>query len=183
MTSRSTNAATRRAGSTSGTRRRRRRTKPNLPDHLLADWADELSVLQELLGSRPKARRDLPPWDNWSGRIRTRIYALVQRYKAEGNLRIISAIVGSLEREPLKVSFRANPYYWALYAARNDGDILMLTYKDISRFAQQMLYAERNDIEPELLVGFAYQQGDENDISRKLASKEREPWYKGRRSG
>jgi hypothetical protein len=84
-----------------------------------------------------------------------------------------------LEREPLKVSFRQNPFYWALYAARNDGSIDSIADKDMSRFAAQMMYADRHDIPPELLVGFIYQQGSEAELTRKLRSREFEPWYRG----
>ena len=140
--------------------------------------------LRALISTRPKGRSESPPWDNWSGRIRAHIYALVRRYRVQGRLKIIRQLVSGLVNEPLKVSFHANPFYWALYAARNDADLTILSYKDISRFAAQMLYADRHDIDPELLIGFIYQQGGEDALKRKLDQGASEPWladYRARR--
>ncbi len=138
-------------------------------------WDEQCEKLRHLLADRPKGRAPgVPPSDTRSGRLRWFVYSFVRRLKQRNRLGIITGVVYGLDFEPTKISFKANPYYWALYAFENV-EKLSISAKDMSRFSLQMLYAERHNIDPELLVGFIYQQGNDNDLAYKVASGYIEP--------
>lgn len=153
---------------------RRRVTRLTAADRRF--WDEQCEKLRELLKDRPKGRAPgVPPSDTRSGRLRSFVYRFVRRLKRRNRLGIIARVVYGLDFEPNKVDFATNPYYWALYAFENE-EKLGITIKDMSRFSIQMLYAERHDIEPELLVGFIYQQGNDNALAGKVASGQVEAW-------
>lgn len=140
---------------------------PHLPRHAQTMWDEAMAELAAKLQGRPRDRRGLSPYDNRSGTIRRYIYRLVRSYRRSRQLNIIKKVVHSLHNEPLKVPFNANPFYWALYAAKQDDDI-DLTDQEVSRYATQMVYADKHRVEPEFLIGFVYQQGNHADLAQKL---------------
>lgn len=139
----------------------------HLPRHGQTQWDNAMAELRDKLQGRPRERRGLSPYDNRSGTIRRYMYRLVRGYRISSNLGIIQKVVRSLQNEPLQVPFKDNPFYWALYAAKHDGEI-DLTDKEVSRYAAQMMYADRHRVDPDYLVGFVYQQGSHADLAQKL---------------
>lgn len=166
----------------------RRRRKPNVPPDDLIRWDEAMADLRAQLVGRPRPVRPKPvvareaidgtppsPFDSRSGRLRRFIYNLVLELKAEKKLSVIRSIVYSLDYEPTKVNFSKNPFYWALYAAKGDGEV-EITEKEMSRFATQMIYAERHNVPPELLIGFVYQQGNDQALAEKVRRGTSEGW-------
>ena len=151
------------------------RRRPQISADQEEAWNAEMEQLRGMLRGGKESFRGRSPYANWSGTIRRFMYDLVRRYRANRELNIIQEMVWALPSEPLKVSFAENPFYWSLYAAKNDGEIA-ITYKEISRYAAQMQYADLHHVPPELLVGFVYQQGNDGDLARKLRDRLTEGW-------
>lgn len=153
------------------------RRRRSLSSRARDEWGAELEALRTLLQGRPKGSHpSISPFDNRSGRLRRFVYAMVRRLRKQKRLGLIGEVVRALEHEPTKVTLRQNPFYWAFYALERD-EGFDITDKDMSRYAAQLLYADRHDVDEVFLIGFIFQQGSHASLQAKLRGNERETWF------
>lgn len=123
--------------------------------------------------SKRRPLKGLRPFDSANGYLRREAYALIRETKSKrGGANTIRSLVQRLSTTPETPEYTENPFYWGLLAIDPHRDFL--SPQDLSRFAKQLLYADRNGVPPNYLIGFLYQTGGPRDLSHKLGSKVRD---------
>lgn len=123
--------------------------------------------------SQRQTVKGLRPFDSANGYLRREAYALIRETKSrKGGANTIKSLVQRLSTTPESPEYAENPFYWGLLAIDPHRDFL--SAQDLSRFAKQLLYADRNGVPPSYLIGFLYQTGGPRDLSHKLVSKVRD---------
>lgn len=159
------------AGRTARASRRQahRRTVVRKPTPLEEEFESQVDYIRQGFFDRKFAGN--PPFDTSSGFLKRECYQLVRSYRSlAGGYRVIMGVASRLLDKPIeKVSWADNPFYWGLAAILPDrGD---LSAQDLSKFAAQLLYADRNDVEAKYLIGFLYQTGGPRDLKKKLENR------------
>lgn len=133
--------------------------------------ADEISK-----GFRARPHKGAPsPFESSWGFFKRESYHLIRKTKdSPGGHNIIKYIVRNHDIEPARLNYRSNEFHWGLLAIDPDRDIL--DRRQITRFAQQMAYAELHGVYADQLIGFLFQSGSTASLSKKLRKNEREPW-------
>lgn len=97
----------------------------------------------------------------------------MREYLTEEKTKVIKKVLRNNPRNPKFVKFNENKFYFGLLAIDIDGDIL--SKQKLSLYAKQFLYAEKNGIMPQLLIGFLYQMGNSSNLTKRLAENGRDP--------
>ena len=113
------------------------------------------------------------PYSRPIGEFKRKAYHLIREVLANGPNMIIS-IHRDLDIIHDGPSITANPFYWGLLAMDEDHE--KFTKHQLGLFSRQMLYANRHDVPPCLLVGFLYQSGMASKISEHTALNAVELW-------
>ena len=120
---------------------------------------------------RRKGANGLRPFESANGYFKRAAYALIRRTIAQpGGAGTIKNAIRRFSRLPNSPSYRQNPFYWGLLAI----DPYLDTIKQrqyLSLYAQQLLYAHRNAVGPEYLIGFLYQTASQRNLPARLAAK------------
>lgn len=135
-----------------------------------------LEELRAEYGTRPE--RGVAPSENKQAFIKREIYLLVRSFGVDGRGRsAIQALVRRDGNEPRTPLFEQNPFHWALLAF-DPLRVDVARQPTLRRIANQLLYADRNHVPEQLLVGFLYQIGAPDDIYAKVEEDRREPWFR-----
>lgn len=121
-----------------------------------------------------------PPYDTADGFFKRQIYALCYEYENATDGKMIRNIVERYAYSPESPSFDENRYHWTLIAIFTIEGIsgkkeVTAAKKKIWRLANEMLYARRNNIKAEHLVGFLYQSACSKNISSLLENRFPDP--------
>lgn len=125
----------------------------------------------------PAQRGGPPPYDKSWSYLKREVYRYVVGRLADGRGRELHDCIEDVRegRVPTGPSFRDNEFHWALLGLQRNPAINLKDY-DVCRFGRQLRYARDHNVPPDLLIGFIYQTGGPEVISRKYAGAEREPW-------
>ncbi|MXO86473.1 hypothetical protein GRI38_10600 [Altererythrobacter aurantiacus] len=116
------------------------------------------------------------PFENRLGFFKTEAYKLLRRtITAQGGHTIITSIVRKMDVDPSHIFYRGNEFHYGLLAIDPHFDVI--DAKGVSRFARQFAYAHKHDVPAHLLIGFLYQSGSTDEITRKLQNNTFEPWF------
>lgn len=126
-----------------------------------------------------KGRGQATPNNNPRALIKREVYRFVLELRERNRERYLEDVISvALEKLPVGIVFKENPFHWALAGVRATNDDL-LTRNEVMRFGRQLIYAERHGVRPELLVGFVYQCGGPDIISEKASRPDcREEWWR-----
>jgi hypothetical protein len=113
-----------------------------------------------------------PPYDTAEGYIRREAYAFLEREIAGGG-RTIKTLIRKFGLQPRYPSYKENPFYWGLLAL--DPTLENLTRHKVSLYARQLLYAHRNAIPANYLIGFIFQSGINRDLPLTGDAQKRDP--------
>ena len=120
---------------------------------------------------RRRGQKGLRPFENANGYLKRAAYALIRRTIAErGGAATIKSAVRRVTRLPDSPTYTENPFYWGLLAIDPHLDAIRKR-QYLSLYAQQLLYANRNAVGPEHLIGFLYQTASQRDLSARLESR------------
>lgn len=88
----------------------------------------------------------------------------------------VSEIAGRVRKNPTtRPAALARTFHALLMCIYEEDDLI--SRQERSLMAQELEYAHRHDVPPELLCGFLYQSGSRSSISKKLASGYLEPAF------
>ena len=118
--------------------------------------------------TREKSRKEeggdpLPPFDTARGYFKRQAYGLLTHYERHAaDKSMIRKLVTKYAFQPERPTFRQNFFHWGLIAmylvegvkGRKQVDATM---RAVYRMGREMLYAHRNDVKPENLIGFIFQ--------------------------
>ncbi len=156
------------------------------PSWLLEDWEKAIEPVDEACSVNPGA--STCPQDRRTSLIKIAIYRMVRELRSKKRLSLIESIVGFLEYEPKVIKFDANPFHWAIYAIdrneelyrkpgrRTKSSMLDIGEEPMNRLAYQLLYADRHEVPPELLIGFIYQTASSTRAKKNIRNNSHEPW-------
>lgn len=125
---------------------------------------------------------ELSPFERPVGQFKRLAYGLIKRTISEpGGHNVIKSIVHYINHNG--PSYGSNPFYSALLVMDEDRLELgnkhqALDRRTLALFANEMLYADRHNVPPCLLLGFLYQIGKPARWMKKLKAGELEPWTK-----
>lgn len=80
----------------------------------------------------------------------------------------------------LRIAYKINPFHWVLSGLECGINVPNFNFgkHDVFRLSQQLIYADRHDMPPHLLVGFLYQSGTIKDVCNKAKDpSRREQWH------
>ncbi len=132
--------------------------------------------------------KDLSPYDRSDSILKREVYRLVRdRRKTTAFQDLDLSILEETEylNKTFYVDIYKNPYYWILFALKcsfTSIDGFQLSKSNVTRYAQQLIYAERHDIDPDLIIGFLLQSGTLRQVCNKATEGTLEEWHPIRRS-
>lgn len=152
--------------------------RPPDPD-LDGDWdALDTKLRRDLLTSRNSIEK-LAPFERPDAILKRYVYQFVREHLAQGNGKKLEYLLWYFrtgEQRTHRIRFEDNPFHWALAAIPTE--LSELSRPALTKIGRQLLYADRHDIEPDLLIGFILQTGNPDAISKKADDTDkRENWY------
>ena len=148
-----------------------------------AGKANALPKKRRLNGEAPEAKLSQCPYDKPESVLKREVYRFVHdNISTETSNRFEAAIEETVYkfRTP-RIGFAENPYHLIFRALRSKKlhkYPLDIKAYEITRFSRQLVYARRHNICPDLLIGFLYQTGSPDEISKKAMNPDqREDWY------
>lgn len=123
--------------------------------------------------------RDEPasPYGTPNGYLKREVYRLVRRCIAKQAVKLLQELVAKDDSSSRPTAYNEqDPFYWGfMFVCGMD--------KRVSRqarwkFANELLYAHKHNVPPELLVGFIYQIGRSDKLRERLRNGQMEEWYK-----
>jgi hypothetical protein len=121
-------------------------------------------------------KKGLSPYESRWGYFKRESYRLIRSTKSQpGGHNAMKSIVTMEDRDPPRIFYRGNEFYYGLIAIDPHHDVL--DDKRLSLIARQLAYADLHEVPPHYLVGFLYQSGASTEISKKLKARAREPWF------
>ena len=121
-------------------------------------WVDKVQGILAAYGACPNQQPKIPPYDRRDAILKRGIYQVVRqlRERANGYNIIESGALAACPSQARWPLIKENPFFWALksVSARLD-----LRNDEVSRFAKELAYADRHQVDPHLLIGFLYQTG------------------------
>lgn len=143
------------------------------------DWDNFEGELGRVLLKCRYSEVKLVPYDQPEATLKRHVYKFAREQLASGNDKKLAYLLWykrAGEQRAHRISFQENPFHWVLSAIHPQ--ISELDRPSLSKIGRQLLYAHRHDIDPDLLVGFLYQSGSPDVISKKAkALNKREQWY------
>lgn len=131
------------------------------------------------------------PYDSLNGYLKREVYLMVKLYLLKGNEdQLRNAVIKNLEEN--NVTFKssqasqANPFYWGLMSVlarpNKKNKKNPVRRQDLHKFSNELLYAHRHDVPSKFLVGFIYQIGNSDHLSKRLSEGTMEEWYRPKKS-
>lgn len=160
-------------------KRKRFGYKPPPDPDLDGDWDDlDTRLKRDLLISRNSTEK-LAPFERPEAILKRYVYHFVRKHLAQGNGKKLEHLLWYFrtgEQRAHRIRFEDNPFHWALAAIPTE--LSELSRPALTKIGRQLLYADRHDIEPDLLIGFILQTGNPDAISKKADDTDkRENWY------
>lgn len=137
-------------------------------------WEEGVGKLQSWLPPKGGA---VSPNNALESVIKRGIYRLVNEINIKSQARSFERVLEAEIEGAFTSRFSENPYYWALRALSDGGEV-EVKKSVISRYAQQLLYASKHNVPADLVIGFIYQVGGIQRIRTKLRKGELEDWYR-----
>lgn len=135
-------------------------------------WDVQIEPILDVM--RTRQSKGLAPYDQRTNYLKREVYRVICKlWDASGGLNVIeAAVAGCCSSLPISPALEDNPFFWGLkaIAARTE-----LKPYQVTRLSQEMMYAKRHRISPDLLVGFIMQTGAARIY--KKDSNEWESWY------
>ena len=134
-------------------------------------------------GANKKANRRTvtSPYDEPISYLKRTIYSTVRHCWKSDALDILrecamEALAGGKSNTANRSAPQAmeNPFYFGTVLITNGDKAFKRNYR--SRFPRELLYAHMHDVPPHLLIGFLYQIGASDHISRRLQNEDYESW-------
>lgn len=137
-------------------------------------FEEELSVEFARRGRLP----GLSPYEKAHSYLKRHVYSYVHDCLERGDDRALEASIElALEgTSPKSPKFKENAFHWALHGLQKPGGI-DIGKGAVLRYGRQLLYANQHHVPTHLLIGFLYQTGNSEEISRKVKLGEREDWF------
>ena len=160
-------------------------SKLRRPSPLEVEWdefkIDTLSKVRQRVNS-PVGEK-FAPYDRADSILKRMVYKFVRQHRQSKGFKHIETAISN-DRDSgrtMRIRFDDNPFHWVLFGLKNCVGILGKFEIDkfsVSRFAKQLSYADRHDIEPELLIGFLLQTGTMSEVCEKADnSNSYEGWF------
>jgi len=116
------------------------------------------------------------PYDTPNGYLKREVYRLVRHCIATQTVETLQALVADDDCSPRPTAYnKQDPFYWGLMFVF--GMDRRVCRKTRERFANELLYAHKHNVPPELLVGFIYQIGNSNGLRKRILNAEMEEWH------
>lgn len=116
------------------------------------------------------------PFDRPLGAFKRKAYRLLRRTIAdEGMHKVIKAVLRAEKKEPARLHYADNQFHFGLLAIDPHG--VVTNKRRLWLWSRQMAYADKHNVPAHFLLGFLWQSGSADDISRKLEKGYREPWF------
>lgn len=159
---------------------RKRNPYKRAPDpRVEGDWEDLESDLRRDLPASRNPTGKLAPFERPEAVLKRYVYRFVREHLEAGDGAKLEYLLGylrSAEQRAHRIAFETNPFHWALSAIPIE--LSELKRPALTKVGRQLLYAHRHDVDPDLLIGFLYQSGDPDEISRKAVIPNKlEDWY------
>lgn len=158
------------------------RHRPLIPvsDEDEGEWESICERVRRMIRLAPFKGKGAPPYSVSENVLKREVYRVTRRYMKEKKGHIIENIAINENVAPKHIKFRDNPFYWVLILMN-----VLNWQKDrgqISKISRTLLYADKHNIDPDLVVGFLHQCGTPTAICRKANAGEFEQWYQDRRA-
>lgn len=141
------------------------------------EWEKRWRATHPQPATRPVA---VPPYDKPNGYLKREVYRLVRRCIAGGALETLKRIVAHDDSSSRPSAHnQVDPFYWGFMMVCGMDD--RIRRQDRWKFANELLYAHRHDVPPELLVGFIYQIGSSDGLREKIRQGTTEVWHRQER--
>lgn len=159
---------------------RKRKPYKRSPDaRVEGNWDSLKEELRRVLPLSRYPTGKLTPFERPEAILKRYVYRFVREHLEAGDGAKLEYLLGykrSAEQRAHRIAFEANPFHWALSAIPSQ--LSELKRPALTKVGRQLLYAHRHDIDPDLLIGFLYQSGDPDEISRKaVIPNKMEEWY------
>lgn len=155
------------------------RTMRTMKGRLLAQGAAIHDGWERSINTQPEqAVRDepAPPYDTPNGYLKREVYRLVRRCIAKQAVDLLRELVQKDDSPPRPTAYNEqDPFYWGfMFVCGMDKRV---SRQARWRFANELLYAHKHNVPPELLVGFIYQIGKSDGLRERLRTCQMEEWY------
>lgn len=124
---------------------------------------------------RRRPLRGYAPFENANGYLKRMAYVLIKKtISKKGSLNIMRGIVKKYSKLYVSEFDRKNQFYIVLLAM--DPHLEKLgDRRTLSLYARQLLFAHRNAVPAEYLIGFLYQSASQKRLLERLAVRRRDP--------
>lgn len=122
-----------------------------------------------------------PPFNTAKGYFKRQAYGLLTHFERQAIDRsMIKKLVTRYAFQPESPTFRQNFFHWGLIAVYLVEGVrgkkqVDSTMRAIYRMGREMLYARRNDVKPENLIGFIYQSACSKNIASRIKNNVLDP--------
>ncbi|MDO7843769.1 hypothetical protein [Sphingomonas immobilis] len=125
----------------------------------------------------------LTPFEASHSVVKRMAYEFVLQHRATSKFNWIEAAISDDRDEgrTIRTRFDDNHFHHVMFGLSKHIHFgnYSITKWNVSRFAKQLLYAERHEVPPEYLVGFLYQSGTISEIEAKVDDPNfREDWFR-----
>jgi hypothetical protein len=136
------------------------------------EWERRLKT-QDKLGVRDKRA---PPYDTPNGFLKREVYRLVRRCINKQAVNLLRELVAKDDSSPRPTAYNEqDPFYWGfMFVCGMDKRV---SRQDRWRFSNELQYAHKHNVPPELLVGFIYQIGKSDWLRERLRNGQMEEWW------
>ena len=123
-----------------------------------------------------------PPYDTANGYLKREVYRLVRRCITKQVVDLLRELVAKDDSSPRPTAYNEqDPFYWGfMFVCGMDKRV---SRQARWRFANELLYAHKHNVPPELLVGFIYQIGKSDGLRERLRNGHMEEWWEERKGG
>ena len=156
----------------SGTIRTMRRRLLTQGATIHSEWERRLKTQAEL-GVRDAP---IPPYDTPNSYLKREVYRLVRHCIAKQAVDLLQELVAKDDSSPRPTAHNEqDPFYWGfMFVCGMDKRV---SRQARWRFANELLYAHKHNVPPELLVGFIYQIGKSDGLRERLHTGRMEEWW------
>ena len=116
------------------------------------------------------------PYNKPNSFLKREVYRLVRHCLTRRSVDLLQMLVTSDESSPRPSKHNEqDPFYWGfMFVCGMDKRVSPQTR---GKFANELLYAHKHDVPPDLLTGFIYQIGKSDGLRERLLKGEMEEWY------
>lgn len=137
------------------------------------EWEARLTMIE----AQSLRLEPVTPYDRPNGYLKREVYRLVRRCIDKQAVNLLRELVAKDESSPRPTAYNEqDPFYWGfMFVCGMDKRV---SRQDRWRFSNELQYAHKHNVPPELLVGFVYQIGRSDKLRERLRNGQMEEWYK-----